>query len=238
MNRREALQRVPMFAALPADAQAEIARLFVGTEYPAGEYIFFEGDQAHSLYVVQRGEVKLVKHSESGQDVILQVFTAGQVFGGIAFLVGKEYPASAQTQTHVTVMSASSETFREIVYRYPEVALTVIRVLGTRLMDTQEQVRQLVAERVERRLARMLLRLADQVGIPADEGVRIDMPLSRQDLAEMTGTTLETVSRTVSKWRRQGIVAAGREEIVITWPHRLVLIAEDLEDDNALAPNQ
>lgn len=237
MDRTQTLQSVPMFAALPADALADISRRFVQVSYEAGEYTFFEGDPARRLHVVQSGEVKLVKHSESGQDVILQVFGAGQVFGGIAFLVGECYPASAQAQTDVTVLSVSGEVFREIVHRHPDIALTVIRVLGTRLMDTQEQVRQLVAERVERRLARMLLRLADQVGVPSDQGVRIDMPISRRDLAEMTGTTLETVSRTISRWRREGIVEAGREEITITWPHGLVLIAEDLEDDN-LQSNQ
>jgi CRP-like cAMP-binding protein len=228
MDRDEILKRVPMFAALPANALADISRLFIRTTYVAGDYIFFENDPADRLYVVQSGEVKLIKHSESGQDVILEVFAAGQVFGGIAFLVGKHYPATAQAQTDVTVLSIPSETFRDIVQRYPDVALTIIRVLGTRLMDTQEQVRQLVAERVERRLARMLLKLADQVGVAADEGVRIDMPITRQDLAEMTGTTLETVSRIISRWRREGIVEAGREEIVITHPHGLVLIAEDL----------
>ena len=226
------LVRVPMFATLSADALVDISRHFVPTSYDVGEYIFFEGDLARRLYIVASGEVKLVKHSESGQDVILQVFTSGQVFGGIAFLVGKAYPASAQAQTNVTVLSISGETFREIVHRHPDIALTVIRVLGRRLMDTQEQVRQLVAERVERRLARMLLRLADQVGVPTDEGVRIGMPISRQDLADMTGTTLETVSRTISRWRREGVVEAGREEITITWPHGLVLIAEDLEEDD------
>lgn len=232
MDRSETLKRMPMFAALPAGALADISRLFVEATCEAGEYIFFEGDPARRLYVVQAGEVKLIKHSESGQDVILQVFGPGEVFGGIAFLVGERYPASVQAQTDAKVLSIAGDHFRYIVNRYPEVALTIIRVLASRLQDTQEQVRQLVAERVERRLARMLLRLADQVGVPVDEGVRIDMPMTRQDLAEMTGTTLETVSRIVSRWHRKGVVKAGREEIVITYPHGLALVAEDLEEDS------
>lgn len=233
MDRRDILRRVPMFAALPADALDEISRLFVQTTYRAGEYIFFEGDSAHRLYVVHAGEVKLIKHSESGQDVILRVFAPGEVFGGIAFLAGHRYPASAQAQTDVQVLSMAGEAFRDIVQRHPDVALAVIRVLANRLHDAHEQLRQFAAERVERRLARMLLKLADQVGIPVDEGIRIDMPITRQDLAEMTGTTLETVSRIISRWRREGIVQAGREEIIITYPHRLVLIAEDLEEGGA-----
>lgn len=233
MDRSEILRRVPMFATLPANALADISRLFVQTGYQAGEYIFLEDEPAQRLYVMLEGEVKLIKHSESGQDVILRVFTPGEVFGGIAFLAGSRYPASAQAQTDVVVLSVVGEAFRDIVHRYPEVAITVIQVLANRLHEAHEQLRQFAAERVERRLARMLLKLADQVGVPTDDGVRIDMPLTRQDLAEMTGTTLETVSRIISRWRRESIVRAGREEIVITHPHRLVIIAEDLEEPNA-----
>lgn len=231
MDRIETIRRVPMFAALPADVLSDIRHLFVQTSVQAGDYIFFEADLAQRLYIVQAGEVKLIKHSESGQDVILRVFAPGEVFGGIAFLTGDTYPASAQAQTDVELLSLSGEDFYEIVHRYPEVALTVIRVLARRLHDAHEQMRQLVAERVERRLARMLLKLTDQVGVAVDEGVRINMPITRQDLADMTGTTLETVSRTISRWRREGIVKAGREEIIVTHPHRLVLVAEDLEDN-------
>lgn len=232
MDRSEILRRVPMFAALPADALADISQLFVQTTYQAGEHIFFEGDPARQLYVVQTGEVKLIKHSESGQDVILRVFASGDVFGGFAFLVGETYPASVQAQTDVTILSISGEVFRDLVYRYPEVALTVIRVLASRLMDAHEQLRQFVAERVERRLARTLLKLADQVGVQVDEGVRINMPITRQELADMTGTTVETVSRIIGRWRREGILKAGREQITITYPHGLVLIAEDLEESS------
>jgi CRP-like cAMP-binding protein len=221
-----------MFAALPAHALADISGLFIQTAYQAGDYVFFEGDPAQRLYVVQAGEVKLIKHSESGQDAILRVFTPGEVFGGIAFLGGKKYPASAQAQTDVKALSIAGDAFRDVVQRHPEVAVTVIRVLAGRLQEAHEQMRQLAAERVERRLARMLLKLADQVGVAVDEGVRIDMPITRQDLAEMTGTTLETVSRIISRWRREGIVEAGREQITITYPHRLVLVAEDLEEDS------
>lgn len=230
MNRTEVLRRVPMFAGLPADVLEDIGPLFIRSTYRAGDYVFFEGDSAHRLHIVQAGEVKLIKHSEGGQDVILRVFSAGELFGGVAFLAGMEYPASAQAQTDVKVLSVEGDTFQRIVQSYPSVAVTIIRVLAGRLEDAHEQMRQLAAERVERRLARVLLKLANQVGVSADEGVRIDMPITRQDLAEMIGTTLETVSRTISRWRRQGIVQAGREQITITRPHALVLIAEDLEE--------
>ena len=228
----DTLQRVPMFATLPAETLADISRHFVRTTYAADDYIFFEGEPSERLFIVESGEVKLIKHSESGQDIVLEVFGPGEVFGGIAFLVGKPYPATAQALTPLTTLSVSAPIFREIVHRYPDIALNVIRVLGARMMAAQEQIRQLVAERVERRLARMLLKLADQAGVAVEEGVRLDMPITRQDLAEMTGTTLETVSRIISQWRRAGLVQAGREEIIITHPHRLVLIAEDLEQEN------
>lgn len=230
MDRDEALRRVPMFAALPPDARAEISSLFASATYRSGDYIFLENDHATHLFVLLSGVVKLVKHSETGRDVILRIFTPGEVFGGIAFQLGQKYPVTAQTQTDAAVLILGERDFLNIVRRYPEVALTLIRVLASHLHDAHEQIRQLVTERVERRLARKLLELAGRVGIPEGKHTRLDMLLKRQDLAEMTGTTIETVSRIVSRWYRNGIMEGGPTEVIITNSHQLMLIAANLDE--------
>jgi CRP-like cAMP-binding protein len=117
---------------------------------------------------------------------------------------------------------------RGLMMACPGIALNAIQILAGRVRDFQDRIRELTTERVERRIARALLRLARQTGHKVDEGVLIDLPLTRQDLAEMTGTTLFTVSRTLSQWEAQGLVHAGRERVVIRFPHGLVSIAEDL----------
>jgi CRP-like cAMP-binding protein len=111
-----------------------------------------------------------------------------------------------------------------------QIALNALRFVSGRLYDLQRRHRQLMTERVERRVARTLLRLVHDAGRRVDSGVEIDFRLSRQDIAEMTGTTLYTVSRLLSAWEGRGLGRSGRQHIVLTKPHALVAIAEDLPE--------
>jgi CRP-like cAMP-binding protein len=117
---------------------------------------------------------------------------------------------------------------RHLLETEPRVAVNALRFIAARYHDLQRRYRQLMTERVERRLARALLRLVHDAGRRVDAGIEITFPVSRQDIAEMTGTTLYTVSRLLSAWEAQGIVQSGRQHIVLTKPHALVAIAEDL----------
>jgi CRP-like cAMP-binding protein len=114
----------------------------------------------------------------------------------------------------------------QFVTRYPTFALNAIQAMASHTQEFQERLRQMGTERVEHRLAHTLLRLASQTGKKMPDGVLIDLPLTRQDLGEMTGTTLYTVSRLLSQWESQGLIIADREHIVIRYPHGLVQIAE------------
>jgi len=116
-----------------------------------------------------------------------------------------------------------------LVRQMPQLALNAIQFMAQHLQEFQDRYRELATQRVERRLARTILRLASQTGRKVEEGVLIDMPLTRQDLAEMSGTTLYTVSRTLSKWETDGLIISGREKVIIRFPHGLVAIAEDLQ---------
>ena len=115
--------------------------------------------------------------------------------------------------------------------RYPQLAINGLNMVAQHFVQISDRYRELATERVERRVAHALLRLARQVGTKTDEGVLIDIPLTRQDLGEMTGTTLYTTSRILSEWERQGWIEAGRTRIVLQQPHRIVAIAEDLPSD-------
>ncbi|MEA4906403.1 MAG: Crp/Fnr family transcriptional regulator, partial [Anaerolineaceae bacterium] len=124
----------------------------------------------------------------------------------------------------------SQATLLALVQRFPRLALNATKVLAGHVREFQNRYRELATERVERRLARNVLRLAGQTGRKTEEGILLDLPLTRQDLAEMSGTTLFTVSRILSRWEDQGLVLTGRERLVIRVPHSLVSIAEDLPD--------
>jgi CRP-like cAMP-binding protein len=124
-----------------------------------------------------------------------------------------------------------AESFSELIAHQPAFALAVVHELGQRLRNAEARIREPHTERVERRIARVLLRLANKTGVKTAQGIELGTSLTRQDLAELVGTTLSTASRTLSAWDQQGIVAAGREHVTILQPHQLVKIAEDLATD-------
>jgi CRP-like cAMP-binding protein len=111
---------------------------------------------------------------------------------------------------------------------HPRIALNALKYVASRLYESQDRIRELATERVEQRIARSLVRLLNQSGRRIEGGVLLDLPLSRQDLAEMTGTTLYTVSRILTRWEQEGVVKSQRQRIVVTSPHRLMALAEDL----------
>ncbi|NLG98765.1 MAG: Crp/Fnr family transcriptional regulator [Chloroflexi bacterium] len=191
-------------------------------------FLFYQDDPAERVFVLKGGRIKLYQLSDDGQQVLMRVMTPGMMFAAISIVEGATYPVSAEAAEAGQAIYWSQETILSLIERYPRLAMNAIRVLAGHVREFQNRYRELATERVERRLARTVLRLASQTGRKTDEGVLLDLPLTRQDLAEMSGTTLYTVSRILSQWDSQGLVLAGRERLVIRFPHGLVSIAEDL----------
>ncbi len=191
-------------------------------------FFFYQGDPATAFYILLEGRAKLTQLTPEGHQVLVHFIGPGEGFGIIAALNGAVYPLSAQAMEDCLALAWDSETIVRLMERYPRIALNALRLLAGRFKELQDRYRELATERVEQRVARALLRLARQTGRKVEGGVLIDLPLSRQDLAEMTGTTLYTVSRILSRWEQQGLVEAGRERVLIRHPHGLVVIAEDL----------
>jgi CRP-like cAMP-binding protein len=130
-------------------------------------------------------------------------------------------------------MTWSRARIADLAARYPDLAFNAMRIMSGRTVELQERLQEIQSERVEGRVAHALARLALQAGRRTAEGVEIDFPLSRQDLADMTGTTLHTVSRTLSAWEARGIVAGRRRKVVILRPHELVVIGQNLPKGSA-----
>jgi CRP/FNR family transcriptional regulator, nitrogen oxide reductase regulator len=195
----------------------------------ADGFFFMQGDPAMHAYVLTRGRVKMLQITPNGQQITLRIMTPGQTFGGIALLSPADgYPASAQAAQDSTAMAWGTETLRELVSKDATISLNIMQLMHTYINELQERQGALTSEKVEQRIARTLLKLAAQSGRKVPEGVLIDIPLSRQDVAEMTGTTLFTVSRTLKVWERHELLSIGRERVVIRDPHGLVRIADDL----------
>lgn len=195
-----------------------------------GGFFFFQGDPAHYLYVLTSGQAKLLQTSTSGQQVNLRVIYPWQMFGALgAVRAEATYPASAQTLEDSTALAIKSEFLHEMITTRPHLSFDLMNLMTSYIQEMQSRYRELATERVEQRVANALVRLAGQAGVKSSKEAGIELSFSRQEVAEMTGSTLYTVSRLLSEWERQGIIETGRERIRILKPHDLVRIADGLE---------
>lgn len=194
----------------------------------SGQFLFHQGEPAHVFYLLQRGRLRLVQHTPEGKDVTLATFSEGDLIGLIVALNSEPYPATAETLERCEVLALQGALMWEIMLQHAPLAVRVVRMLAARLHEAHERIRELSAERVQQRVARSLVRLAHKVGVrQADGSIYLNVRLSRQDLAQMNGTTLETVSRTLTAWQRDGLLEVGREQITLLKPEALALIADD-----------
>jgi CRP-like cAMP-binding protein len=229
VNGSDLLAHSPLFASLSDGERAGVAKRLVRRRFEKDEYVFFEGDPAEWLVLVVAGQVKLIKHSESGRETILDTFGPGQIVGEVGVLAGDVYPATAQALEPTITLSLHRDEYVALVRTHPDLAWALIEELGRRLQRAHEAVRSLAVEKVERRVARVLLRMASASGERLEGGaVRITLPLSRQDIADMAGTVIETAIRTLSKFQKQGLIETRHGHIILLKPHQLVMIAEEL----------
>lgn len=233
MNSSDLLADSALFAPLSDAERIGVERQLVRRQHQKDEYLFFEGDPARWLVFVAQGRVKVIKHSEGGRETILATFGPGQIVGEVGVLIGDVYPATAQALEPTVTLSLRKDSYVDLVRTHPELAWALISELGKRLQRAHEAIRSMAVEKVERRVARVLLRMASTVGERLDDAaapgaVRINLSLSRQDIADMAGTVIETAIRTLSKFQRQGYIETKGGQIILLKPHQLVAIAEEL----------
>lgn len=221
------LAGVPLFQGVPAERLTRIAGLGRSTRAAAGEFFFREDDPAEHFFVLTSGRVKLTQLTPEGHRVVLRVIGPGEAFGGVGAFGESNYPISAEAADLSTALAWTSATMRHLFETESPMALNALHFVSSRLHDLQRRHRQAMTERVERRVARAVLRLVQDAGRRVESGMEISFPISRQDLAEMTGTTLYTVSRLLSAWEERRIIRSGRQHIVLTDPHALAAIADD-----------
>lgn len=228
--RLEILSRLPFFEGLTAEEIAQINRHFREEGFQPGEYVYYAGDPARHLQVIATGRVKLVRHNLSGKNVLLDILTPGEFFGSLSPAEDQTYAETAQALTMTCVLRLETAAFRILLERYPAVAVKVLDITARRLQEAQERVRQLSVNSVERRLAYTLLKLGEKLGQAGEMGLLIQTPLARDDLAEMTGSTTETISRVMSQFQKEGWIQSGRQWVAITHLEALrAAAAEEIE---------
>ena len=227
----QVIQPLELFRGLEHEALTAIAHAARWRSVTRATFLFFQGDPATAFYILHQGRVRLTQVTAEGHQVLVRFIAPGEGMGIVAALGGMVYPASAEALDDCQALVWDGRTITRLMERHPRLALNGMRLLAQRVREFQDRLRELATERVERRIARALLRLAHQTGRKVPGGILIDLPLSRQSLAEMTGTTLYTVSRTLTQWGQRGLLDARRERVIIREPHALVVIAEDLPND-------
>jgi CRP-like cAMP-binding protein len=214
-DQRRLLGASPYFASLQPEQILHIQKRFGQHHYEVGESIQVAGEPASRISVVAAGLVKVSRPTPDGQDVLLDFLGPGEHFGSLAVLGSTVYPEDVVAHTSCCILFTTAQSFQEILRAYPPVAVASLEIVAARLRDAQSTIEQLSAYPVEHRVASALLHLAKRRGKPQGTEVLIEMPLSRQDIADMTGAKVETVSRVMSDFRRAGIIESGRRWISV-----------------------
>jgi CRP-like cAMP-binding protein len=209
------IRQVPIFSTFSASEAKEINPYLVHTRFRKKETIFSEGDPPDWLYVVKKGKVKITKLSQAGKEIILEIIAPVDFFGGVAVMRGFSYPANAVAMEETEVLKISRKNLLNIMDRFPSLMYCMATSIGDRIKGSHEALKSIALEKVESRIASLLIKLADKAGEKSGDGLLINMRLTKQDLAEMVGTTVETSIRTMSKFSKSGILASKSGKIVI-----------------------
>lgn len=194
----------------------------------AGETVFEQGEDALSFFVLVSGRLRVTQVTAEGQQVIVRIVTPGDLFGIAKALQRTDYPGTATALSESVVLSWPTARWSSFMAAYPSMAVEAMQTMGDRLQEAHSRLREMATEEVERRVAHTVLRLGNQSGRKEAAGVRIDFPVSKQDIAELSGTTLHTVSRILSAWEAAGLVEGGRQKLLLKNPHRILLIGDGL----------
>jgi CRP-like cAMP-binding protein len=209
------LKAVSLFNDL-SEAELKALAPCLGTEsFGKKEHIFSEGDRPDWFYIVVKGKVKITKISQDGRELILEIISPSEIFGGVAVLRNFPYPATAVSMEDTDVVRISREDLMRLVNRFPNLMYRIALRLGDRMKCSHESLMNIALERVEARIAALLLKLADKVGVETADGLLIDMRLTKQDAADMVGATVETAIRTFGKFRKLGLLTDAAGKIVI-----------------------
>ncbi len=215
----------PLFADFKQDELADFLQGARSSLVGKDSRVFSQDEDAHSFFLLLDGYVRVEQALPNGDVIIVRYASAGELLG-IAPALGRDtYPANSVAVVDCVVLGWPSALWPVTVSRYPSFASGAGHTIGSRLEEAHERIAEMATEQVQQRIANALLRLANQTGKKTADSILIDFPISRQDLSDMTGTTLHTVSRTLSGWEKKGIVRSGRKKIEILSGHQLVLIA-------------
>lgn len=226
----QALAAMELFERLPLAALEKVAAAARVRLVPKDLCIFNQGDEGARAHAVIEGSVRIAQSGRDGAQVIMRFIGPGEMFGTVALFTDGRYPADAITLAETLEASWSEADLNGLIHRFPQIGINVIRIIGHRLQEVQNRVRELATQRAERRVAHTVLRLARQAGQSTIDGTAIRFPLRRKDVADISGTTLHTASRILTAWEKAGVLITNSQHLTIRQPAELLRIAEEASD--------
>ena len=221
------LSVLPLFSGLGAADLEAIVSEARSLRVAKNATVFKQGEDAHSFFVLLHGHVRSSKTTPAGDQIVVRYVSTGETLGVAKAFGLQHYPATATAVVDSVLLAWPSGAWPRLIERCPSLAANTLQTVGARLQQTITRVVEMSTQQVEQRIAHALLRLANQSGRKVERGVEIDFPISRQDIAQMTGTTLHTVSRTLSAWESRGLVESDRQKIIVRELNQLLVLAEE-----------
>ncbi|MFO1102677.1 MAG: Crp/Fnr family transcriptional regulator [Methylocystis sp.] len=223
---RSLVAELSIFAGLTLTELDDALREARSLRFAKNAVAFEQGQEAESFFLLLHGRVRAQKLTPTGEQVVIRFIAPGEMFG-VAMAIGQSiYPATAIAVVESVALAWPNSAWPGMLARFPTLGVHTMQTLGARLQESQTRLMEMSTLEVERRIAHALLRLLSQGGKQTTEGVLIDFPISRQDIAQMTGTTLHTVSRILSAWEERGLVVSGRQKVTVRNPAQLARLAD------------
>jgi CRP/FNR family transcriptional regulator len=217
----ELLQRVPLFTELSGSELDRIASVAVPRSYPKGVRVFHEGDSSDACYIVRRGDLRVTREHSDGRAIALATLGPGDIFGELAMLDGGTRSASVETLTDSELLALPASDVRRVIADHGDIAAKLIIAITRRLRETNERVARQSFQTVPSRVAGVLAQLIAEESLPASGRDGITVRMTQADLAQLAGTSRESVSRFLATLERAGVVAVGRGRVTVLEPRRL-----------------
>lgn len=215
------LKDITVFGTLKDADLKEVERYLITDGFSRRETIFSESDPSEWFYIVLEGKVKITKVSHEGKEIILEVIHPGDFFGGLAVIRGFPYPANAVAMEDTKTLRLSRQNLMALLDRFPSLMYCLVQNLGDRMRDSHETMKNIALEKVGSRIASLLLKLSEQTGKKTPDGISLELKLTKQDIAEMVGTTVETAIRVMSRFKKSGLLSEKGGRIIIKDTERL-----------------
>jgi len=224
---RSLIQSLPVFSAMDDVELDDVISRGTALRIPKGAAVFEQGETAKAFYVLLNGRLKVMKLTPDGQQVVIRFVVPGDIYGIAKALNREDYPATATALVDSVTLAWDMAVWDEFMDRHPAFARNVMRMLGRRIEEAHTRLKEMATQDVEHRVAHAVLRLVSQSGRNVEGGVLVDFPVTRQEIAEVSGTTMHSVSRVLSAWENAGLVVVGRQKVIVCDLERLSRIAEE-----------